>query len=51
MVLTGEVDKEHPNKLLECVPLAKQVIVPNAGHVSNLENPIDFNRLLFEFLK
>lgn len=51
MVLTGEADKDNRNKLLECIPLAKQVIVPNAGHVSNLENPIDFNRLVFEFLK
>jgi pimeloyl-ACP methyl ester carboxylesterase len=51
MVLTGEVDKGYPNKLLECVPSARQVIVPNAGHVSNLENPTDFNRLVLEFLK
>jgi len=51
MVLTGEVDKGHPNKLLECVPAAKQVIVPNAGHVSNLENPVHFNRLVMAFLK
>ncbi|PXY39208.1 serine hydrolase [Flavobacterium cheongpyeongense] len=51
MVLTGEVEKERPNKLLECVPSAKQVIVSNAGHVSNLENPEDFNRLVMEFLK
>ncbi|MBD0724960.1 hypothetical protein B6A10_07200 [Flavobacterium sp. L1I52] len=51
MVLTGEVDKNNRNKLLECVPAAKQVIVPNAGHVSNLENPEAFNRLVMEFLK
>lgn len=51
MVLTGEVDENNRNKLLECVPVAKQVIVPNAGHVSNLENPEAFNRLVMEFLK
>ena len=51
MVLTGEVEKDRPNKLLECVPAAKQFFVPNAGHVSNLENPVDFNLLVFEFLK
>jgi pimeloyl-ACP methyl ester carboxylesterase len=51
MVLTGEADKNNRNKLLECVPAAKQVIVPNAGHVSNLENPEAFNQLVFEFLK
>ncbi|MEL1242464.1 alpha/beta fold hydrolase [Flavobacterium flavipallidum] len=51
MILTGEIDKEHPNKLIECIPMAKQVIVSNAGHVSNLENPEAFNQLVFEFLK
>lgn len=51
MILTGEVDKNNHNKLLEYVPAAKQVIVPNAGHVSNLENPEAFNQLVFEFLK
>lgn len=51
MVLTGEADKDNRNKLLECVPAARQVIVPNAGHVSNLENPGAFNQLVFEFLK
>lgn len=50
MVLTGEADKERPNKLLEIVPSATQVIVPNAGHVSNLENPKDFNSLLYSFI-
>ncbi|WP_281225896.1 class A beta-lactamase-related serine hydrolase [Flavobacterium aquiphilum] len=51
MVLTGEADKNRVNKLLKCVPSAVQVLVPNAGHVSNLENPVDFNRLVMDFLK
>ncbi|HZL11151.1 MAG TPA: alpha/beta fold hydrolase [Prolixibacteraceae bacterium] len=50
MVLTGEVDKNRPNKLLECVPTAKQVIVPDAGHVSNLENPEAFTKLVMQFI-
>ena len=50
MVLTGEADKDRPNKLLECVPTAKQVFVPDAGHVSNLENPEAFTRLVLQFI-
>jgi len=50
MVLTGEADKDRPNKLLECVPTAKQVIVPDAGHVSNLENPEAFTKLVMQFI-
>ena len=50
MVLTGEVEKDRPNKLLECVPTAKQVIVPDAGHVSNLENPKAFTKLVMQFI-
>lgn len=50
MVLTGEADADRPNKLLEYVSTAKQVIVPDAGHVSNLENPDDFTRLVMQFL-
>lgn len=51
MVLTGEADMNRKNKLMELVPSAKQVMVPNAGHVSNLENPAAFNRLVMEFIK
>lgn len=50
MILTGEIDKHHPNILMKLIPSAKQVIVPNAGHVSNLESPEDFNRLVKSFI-
>lgn len=52
MILTGDVDaRRGQNKLLQAIPSAKQMIVDNAGHVSNLENPEEFNRVLFNFLK
>jgi CubicO group peptidase (beta-lactamase class C family)/pimeloyl-ACP methyl ester carboxylesterase len=51
MVLTGETDKDRPNKLLECVPTARQVIIPDAGHVSNLENPKAFTKLVMQFIE
>ncbi|MFB6343223.1 alpha/beta fold hydrolase [Saccharicrinis sp. FJH62] len=51
MVLTGEVDYKGKRKLHECIPSAIQKIVPDAGHVSNLENPEAFNRLIMQFIK
>jgi pimeloyl-ACP methyl ester carboxylesterase len=51
LVLTGTVDANGKNKLMELVPSAKQAFVENAGHVSNLENPEDFNNKLAAFLE
>lgn len=50
MILTGEVEKDRPSKLLECLPTAKRVIIPDAGHVSNLENPEAFTKLVMQFI-
>ena len=32
------------------IPNAQHAVVPNAGHISNLENPVDFNDQLKNFL-
>ena len=50
MVLTGDVDAGKKNKLLELVPSAKQVIIKNAGHVSNLEKPAEFTEAVTNFI-
>lgn len=50
LVLTGSFDADKKNKLMQLVPSAKQAFVENAGHVSNLENPVDFNNKLTSFL-
>lgn len=50
MVLTGDKDAGKKNKLMETIPSAKQVFIPNAGHVSNLENPEGFNQAILGFL-
>lgn len=50
LILTGDADMNVPNKLLKVVPSAKQMIIPHAGHVSNLENPDGFNEKLLAFL-
>jgi len=51
MVLTGDADRNKKNKLMELVPVAKQVIIPNAGHISNLENIDGYNNALLKFFK
>jgi len=51
LVLTGDVDAGRKNRLLEYIPSARQMIIPNAGHVSNLENPDGFNKALILFLQ
>jgi CubicO group peptidase (beta-lactamase class C family)/pimeloyl-ACP methyl ester carboxylesterase len=50
LILTGAADANVPDRLLKVLPSAKQVIIPHAGHVSNLENPKGFNEKLFAFL-
>ena len=51
LVLTGDADARHKSKVLELVPAAVQAIVPNAGHVSNLENASGFNDALTKWLQ
>jgi CubicO group peptidase (beta-lactamase class C family)/pimeloyl-ACP methyl ester carboxylesterase len=51
MVLTGDADLHRENELLKLVPLAEQKIISNAGHMSNLENPEEFNQKLIVFLQ
>jgi CubicO group peptidase (beta-lactamase class C family)/pimeloyl-ACP methyl ester carboxylesterase len=50
LILTGEVDAGKKNRLKIAIPSAQQAFVPNAGHVSNLENPDGFNGKLSLFL-
>ncbi|HEX3024231.1 MAG TPA: alpha/beta fold hydrolase [Chitinophagaceae bacterium] len=51
LVLRGEYDADKNNAVLKLIPLAKQAVVPYAGHVSNLENTEGFNYALHTFLK
>jgi CubicO group peptidase (beta-lactamase class C family)/pimeloyl-ACP methyl ester carboxylesterase len=50
LVLRGEFDMDKNNQVLKLIPSAKQAIVPNAGHVSNLENVKGFNEAVLKFL-
>jgi 3-oxoadipate enol-lactonase len=55
LILVGENDKTTPPELSErmhqLVPNSEFQIVPQAAHLSNLENPKEFNSLLLNFLR
>lgn len=54
LILGGAEDMGAPVAALaeaaKAIPGAKHVIIPEAGHISNLENPTAFNAALKEFL-
>jgi len=54
LVVVGEGDALAPVDVAEAmakaIPGARLEVVPDAGHVANLENPEVFNRVLAEFL-
>ena len=54
LVLVGEHDALTPPAVSEAlqrqIPNAELHVIPSAGHMSNLENPAEFNRHLIEFL-
>ena len=41
----------HADKMVELIKNSRKVIIPRAGHASNLENPEVFNRELDDFLR
>lgn len=55
LVVLGENERKavfpHADKMIELIEDSKKVIISGAGHASNLENPIEFNRALKEFLE
>lgn len=51
LILTPETVANVPNKLAALVPSARSVVIRDAGHVSNLEQPERFLDALFAFLQ
>jgi len=43
-------DADYTRPMQQAVPGAELVVIPDAGHISNLENPDSFNRGLTDFL-
>jgi len=54
LVVCGTEDKVTPpelsNELVGLVPRARYVLIERAGHLSNLEQPVAFNRAVEEFI-
>lgn len=54
LVIWGDRDERTPRLMSEhlarSIPGAELRVIPNAAHLSNLDNPADFNRALDEFL-
>jgi 3-oxoadipate enol-lactonase len=54
LVVVGEHDQPTPPALSEAlqagIPCAKLATIPNAGHISNIDNPAVFNRVVEEFI-
>jgi pimeloyl-ACP methyl ester carboxylesterase len=55
LIVVGEDDKATPvsssKAMHEAIPSSRLVFIPNAGHVSNIEQPDRFNAALVEFLQ
>ncbi len=55
LVLNGEFDTDSRKRagdvLHRTLPLAARVLVPNAGHLSNLDNPQIYNDLIRDFVQ
>jgi pimeloyl-ACP methyl ester carboxylesterase len=54
LILVGEHDSLTPPIMAEgmarLIPRSRLVVIPGAGHLSNLENPAAFNAAIAEFL-
>jgi pimeloyl-ACP methyl ester carboxylesterase len=54
LVLVGEKDTVTPvaaaQHLKDSIPGSQMAVIPGAGHVSNMENPAEFNKHLTQFI-
>ncbi|MEI7907761.1 MAG: alpha/beta fold hydrolase, partial [Bacteroidota bacterium] len=54
LILVGDKDTLTPaassQSMKENIPGAEMFIIPNAGHISNMENPAEFNKHLVSFV-
>jgi 3-oxoadipate enol-lactonase len=55
LVITGDLDKITPPalglELADLIPDAKYHMIRNASHISNQDQPDEFNRVVYEFLQ
>lgn len=49
LILSGDKEKKKiPNPMLEFLPGGYQVVIEDCGHMTNMEKPEEFNRLILE---
>jgi pimeloyl-ACP methyl ester carboxylesterase len=55
LIVCGEDDQLIPfseaEEMRDAMPNAELAIIPNAGHLPNLEQPLEFNELVWDFLE
>lgn len=55
IIIVGKRDVEEihavANLLASSVSGARKVIIPGAGHIVNMENPLEFNEVVLGFIK
>jgi 3-oxoadipate enol-lactonase len=55
LVITGDEDRVYPlglvQRMAQRIPDARLVVLQSCGHLSNLEQPEEFNQALLDFLK
>ena len=54
LILVGDKDTVTPvaasQMMKDKIPGAEMFVIPNSGHISNMENPVEFNKRLIEFV-
>lgn len=51
LILSGENEKKGRNKMLDYLANGRQIRIKDAGHMTNMEKPQEFNRLMLEEIK
>jgi pimeloyl-ACP methyl ester carboxylesterase len=51
LILSGENEGKGKNPMLQYLPNSRQVIIPDCGHMSNMEKPEEFTKLILEQFK
>lgn len=52
LILSGEKEeKGKPNPMLQYLPNGRQYIIPDCGHMTNMEKPEEFTRLILELMR
>ncbi|MBP5499898.1 MAG: alpha/beta hydrolase, partial [Bacteroidales bacterium] len=51
LILSVEKEGKGKNPMLKYLPNSRQVIIPDCGHMSNMEKPEEFTQLILEQFK